>query len=189
MTCSTRLGGVQLRHGALPRSPGLHASTILRSIALQIGTLKPDDEEEELDADNEDLPVAAVRRMAAGLAWESWYGPQVCDIYPAGEYFLEGICCTPDGIRFDCDPLRVVEIKYTWRSSAKPVEQHWMWVKQLQIYCHVLGTCHGELHAYHSQGDYRGSGPLPLVHEFEFEPVELERIWAMLVAQAQRLGK
>jgi hypothetical protein len=174
-----------LRCGSAPRSPGLHVSSVLRSIALKIGVLKPDDEEEELDPLNEDLPRSAVNRMAAGLAWEAWYGPQVCDLYHPGEYCVDGLYLTPDGVSFD--PFRVIEIKYTWRSSAKDVSQHWVWMTQLKVYCHCMDTRLGELHACYCMGDYRGGGPLPMVHRFEFQKNELEAVWRMILNEASRM--
>lgn len=90
---------------SVPRSPGIHQSGIIRSIAMQSGILTPDWEEDQslVERSNEEwwakLPEDAKVRICIGLAWEEWYIrtqlPEVID-HP-GELCVDGVYMNMDG--------------------------------------------------------------------------------------------
>jgi hypothetical protein len=166
-----------------PRSPGLHLTDVLRPIAVRMGFFK------EQDGDGEDPTL----RMSAGLAWEDWLSKQNHDwVYHFGEAELDGIAGTPDC--FDLVHDRLVEIKFTWKSSTRPIEKEWYWWAQIKCYCKMMSEFLGqpvlnaELHVYWAMGDYRGSGPQYKVYEAEFTQQEIDALWQMVVREAKSLG-
>ncbi len=101
-----------LQHGAHPRTPGMHVSECIRSVALDMGMYKGDDKD-ELDWTlikyrmmcGQDVLVdypLAIRRVAFGLAWEQWYGGQhpEMNFHQVGELKKDGLIGTPDGLEY-----------------------------------------------------------------------------------------
>jgi hypothetical protein len=178
-----------LRQGDHKRTPGVHLSGVLRRIAIKSGILKVDDDEEDLDAlfsrysDGQPGDNAVFNRVALGMAWEDWYGPQIAGAdYHPGEYSLDGVIGSPDCVYYGADGGVIVhEIKCTWKSSRKPIEGEWLWMRQVQGYCRMVGTNYACLHVYHVMGDYRGSGPLLRLHSLEFTDEELETTWQLVL--------
>ena len=222
-------GSFDLGHGAAPRTPGRHVSEVIRELSLSRGIWKQDDQD-ELDftlakyraARGEDvirLYPAAIYRIAAGLAWESWYGPQVPEInfHGIGELRKNGIIGTPDGLKVKpvTGALVVPEIKYTWKSSRsdreEPVERitrEYPWTCQACSYCRLaspenikIWTQNGvvlasdtlvreaELHVFWSNGNYKGSGPELRVYGIEFSPEEVMANWNVITAKSQQMDR
>src|SRR5678816_1639945 len=88
----------------MPRSPGIHVSTVLRMIAQENGYLKREllrpeefglvDLHEKRNNDEwwASLPPDVQLKICMGLAWEQWYLPQLEGVlgHP-GEMLVDGI--------------------------------------------------------------------------------------------------
>lgn len=220
-------GSFNLRHGAAPRTPGRHVSEVIRELALSRGIWKQDDQD-ELDftlakyhaGHGENIVKmypAAIYRIAAGLAWEEWYGNQVPDInfHGIGELNRDRIIGTPDGLKFEPQTGEgvVPEIKYTWKSSRSdredPLERlmkEYPWTCQICSYCRLctvgpVKLWHqgnvtlasdnlvrkGELHVFWSNGNYKGSGPELRVYGIEFTPEEVLANWNVIKAKSDEM--
>lgn len=189
-------GDLDLRRGALPRSPGVHLSGIIRPLAIRMGCF--DDEDEGLDSLITRLGSASsvgggssdiLCRIAAGLAFEDWIVKQIPGLhYHPGEQCVDGVYMTPDGLEAVTVPhfpltafLVVHEFKLTWRSAAKPVPMYWDW--QAASYCRAVGATRSILHAYHVNGDYKtGRRPMYIRHTRDWEPAEMDGIWNMITS-------
>lgn len=87
----------------LPRTPGVHLSSLIRCIAMENGYLEAEADEEfsimDRDIRGLNLPPEAIARICMGLAWEQFYIetqlPEVID-HP-GEIEFDGVYMTPDG--------------------------------------------------------------------------------------------
>src|SRR5271170_5002963 len=89
-----------------PRSKGVHVSNIIRCMASDMGILKQWWAEElELTDINEITDPVAMLRICIGLAWESWYIPQILSQYGVvkhpGEMKVDHVYMTPDGESVD----------------------------------------------------------------------------------------
>lgn len=97
-------GDLDLRRGALPRSPGIHLSGIIRPLAIHLKCF--DEEDEGLDSLIARLGSEGtvgggssdvLCRIAAGLAFEDWIVKQIPGLkYHPGERCVDGIYMTPD---------------------------------------------------------------------------------------------
>lgn len=116
-----------------PRSFGVHASTLIRSIAIKNRILKPEFVEEislvEVGQDQwwESLTPASRLRIAIGLAWEEWYLPTLADqgvLDHPGEMQVDGIYMTHDGESIDAI---VVDKSGTWKwGSGTVIDTVWV---------------------------------------------------------------
>lgn len=214
-------GSFDLRHGAAPRSPGVHVSEVIKELALNMGCWKREDQD-ELDftlaryhADRGDNIVkmypTAIYRIAMGLAWESWYGPQQgIHFHEIGERKKDGIIGTPDGHKFNSQAGRVQELKLTWKSSRDELEDpqerfrtEYPWTSQGCSYCYLMTigevkwwTQNGvvmassnlvtgcDFHVFWVNGNYKGSGPQPKVYEIDFTPEEVLGNWKVIKAKS-----
>lgn len=179
------------------RTPGLHQSSILRSVGLDCGLLRRDEEEDLglTDFHRVTDPVA-VARMCLGLAWEEWYIPtQLPDVVDhPGEYHYDGVYLSPDGEslsviitpKYD---LVIHEVKCTYKSTntvgnlrtPKELSKNWMWLAQIKCYCKARGTRHAVLHVMFIAGDYkRPIIPIPKRFRFVFTQEELDENWTFV---------
>ena len=201
-----------LEAGSLPRSPGLHVSEIIRDVALTMGYLSRDDEE-ELDwtlnryrlAHGENMVKvypAALYRVALGLSWEEWLGRQRPDIHfhGLGELWRDGIVGTPDGLSFTDSGAGIIhEIKLTWKSSrsdreapSERIHKEFMWCCQTKSYLQLARVAGGDfttaqLHVYWVNGNYRGSGPEYRTYQLTFTTQELDANWRLLTNAGRKL--
>jgi hypothetical protein len=141
----------------LPRSEGIHLSSVIRVIAVQNGALKPEYVEslDLVDRSSADwwkrLGPVQKARMSIGLAWEAWYVktqlPHV--VHQPGEMQVEGIYMTHDGESLETvivesreqTVLALHEVKTTSKSintvGALPenaMKSQWMWLSQTKGY-------------------------------------------------------
>jgi hypothetical protein len=176
------------------RSSGVHASGIVKYIAVRAGFLKIDDDEEGPDE-------VAVLRMSLGLAWEEWLSSRVPGMmYHFGEIEQDGIVMTPDGLTLDATGGRLHEFKLTWKSKRRSENwsKEWYWMAQMKNYCHALGVREAWLHVFWVNGDYQrgfaNARPEYAVYGFEFTQGELDSNWAQMLrykdeAKAEVHGK
>lgn len=163
-----------------PRSPGPHLSECVRSIALRTGLLKEGEDQEECT--EEGFTEQAIRRMLVGLAWEDMLAKRLPHlVYHPGEVTLDGITGTIDLYCTEEDAVH--EVKATWVSMRREIRDRWMWWAQLKGYCKMMGCRVGYLRVLYLNGDYRGSGPIPMVFRGEFEERELEVNWGLMVRE------
>ena len=157
------------------RSTGVHLTQITSVMAFASGAL----DKKYKDSDINDQ--SGVYRVAAGLAWEEWISSRhkhIC--FHPGEFMLDDVAMTPDGISYDDDDVpRVHEFKFTWKSMRREYDLHgeWMWMTQIACYCCAVGTNRATLHVFWANGDYRDSGPQYKLYDIEFTERELKEIW------------
>lgn len=167
------------------RSEGMHLSTVVRDIGLQMGYIPQQYVNTEID------PV----RVSLGLAFEDWVFPtQHPEVaYHPGEMNSDRIACSADGVSWFGQDMRVHECKLTWKSmkKEKTLENEWLWLSQTMGYCYVWGTQFARYHIYWVNGDYsRDSptgGPQYKLYDLEFTQRELEDNWTMIKNRAKML--
>lgn len=215
MTINEVQAHFDLNFEALPRTPGIHVSHLLKEICLNLGLWKREDED-ELDVINarfqasrgEDivrLYPAVICRVAVGLAWEQFYGRQQdINFHGIGELARYGIIGTPDGLEFDDEGAIIHELKATWKSSRDDREEpqerllrEYYWTAQVASYA-ALSTVgeidvsnpglvtRGMLHVIYLNGNYRGSGPQLKVYQITYRPEEIVANWRMLMTKAEQ---
>jgi hypothetical protein len=167
-----------------PRSPGLHLSTIIRSICQ---SLEP--------AKYTDGPVNPLY-TDPGFTFEkvletAWQNRQLAHFRP-GEVEKDGITGSPDYI--DLDPVTghewLIESKMTEMSMVgcplEPKFRKWLW--QIAAYCYMLGMTRSRLHVLWLKGDYKKVRRAYEVWEIVWTQEELEATWLLLTAHAKEKG-
>lgn len=190
---------LQPSQGTPKRSPGIHLSGVLSAVARKLGVFK--EEDLPLDAlirmyegtEPGSLPglqgnVPLLNRIALGLALEDWLAPRLLIRYPGLIYHPGELCegrvtGSVDGI--DPDNSATHEIKLTWISARRPLEEHWYWLHQARAYCHLWHVRRTFLHVFSVNGNYtysddRGGGPQLTTYDIHFEPKEISATWRMI---------
>lgn len=188
-----------------PRSQGVHLSSLIRCIALEIGALdaKWADDMSLVDV-REITDPESVLRISIGFAWEQWFIPQLRDVVDhPGEYQVDGIFMTPDGETLTTiltqtglrTGIAVVEVKATYKSvktvaprlvtldpsDPEDLETQWMWISQCQGYCKALGSRIAFIYVFFICGDYTFPiSPQLLCWRVEFTQEEIESKWALI---------
>ena len=208
MIVTSEIPTLVLPESKVPRSAGLHQSTILRAIGMDCGLLRKDEEEEVGLTDVRRItdPVA-IARMCLGLAWESFYIPtQLPDVLDHPEEFqFDGVYMSMDGesisviITQSPNPLKpkidllIHEVKCTYKSintvgefsTQKELTKNWLWLAQLKNYCKAKRTRYAKLHVMFVCGDYkRPIIPIPKNFNFEFTQQELDDNWSFITDYA-----
>lgn len=186
----------------LPRTAGIHASLVVRSIAVLNKALKPEYVEslDLIDRSGPDWwnridPVGRTR-MLMGLGWERTYIetqlPHV--VHQPGEMCVEGLYMTHDGesietVLSETNTEQMVmalhEVKLTYKSwnTIKDIRTQWMWLCQMKTYCKGLGSLLAYLHVLCVCGDY--SYPIqPVVRVFrlQFTQAEIDENWDIVMS-------
>lgn len=167
------------------RSPGLHLTQIIYSLAQCIGVQEDSATPEQLEA-----------YASVGFIWERVVenGMAIaCEssryVRP-GEVTLDGIIGSPDLL--DLEQSVVIDTKVTFKSSAKLADlqrNHWKWLCQLKGYCHIIGWTTAELWVLPICGDWKPPMIAPPVRKrLQFSKVELEDNWFMLIKHVQEKG-
>lgn len=188
------------------RSAGLHQSTIIKSICVELDPKRF----------NPDTPMDRVR-LETGFAFERALEGGLINRHPGllrpGEVECDGIAGSPDGIITDLDPWRVAEYKATWMSSgisravlkaafagdpdaikicisAIGHKKFWHWIVQIKGYCYMTGLPNARLIAWFCMGDYDRAfgGPQILAWDLDFTERDLAENWQMLVGHAKQKG-
>jgi hypothetical protein len=175
------------------RSPGTHVSDVIRDISNTI--LKPG-QREKYDTLSPAEKVRMGNYTAMGWAWEQMVhdalikagltpGPPARFVR-AEEIALDGLHGNPDWL--DMEQWQDVELKATWRSSARPLEDFWEWLTQFKAYCKMLGCTSTRLLVFYVNGDYKKSGPEYRDLTVSFGKQEIEDNWEMLKNHAKAKG-
>lgn len=193
--------------GGPPRSEGIHLSKVIRGIAVESRILDPKYAAslalEEVGGETGDwwetLDVSARIRIALGMAWESWYIPNLGTIadHP-GEMQLDGIYMTHDGESVDVlwgNDFAIHEVKATYKSTKTvgDLSTQWMWIQQVKGYCKGKGICVCYLHVLFLCGDYKYPitpqiGPVKgqsTAYRIEFTQAEIDASWDDNIAYVQ----
>lgn len=185
-----------------PRTPGVHVSKIIKSLALQKGKLDPKWASGEVglvevgDSGQQfwdSLDPPSKLRMSMGMAWEEWYIPQLGDVVKhPGELFLDNVYMTHDGESLDIVShegteqyaVAVHEIKLTYKSTntVGDLRREWMWITQTQCYCKALKTNIAYVHALFVCGDYaRPIQPQLKCWRVQYDQSELDKTWEEII--------
>lgn len=181
------------------RSPGLHVSSIITDMCLRLGYY---DESRDKTIDH--------TLMELGATFEWSYIHRLMLEFPDRYLVLPEISL--DGIHGHIDLLdlweeRVIEIKFTYRSSGKvsckigdtptpdhPIlgEKFWKDRTQLRAYCRMMNWPRGRLEICHIKGDYikdaEGRSQFRVIHNgwnIDYEPRELIEGWDSLRRHAE----
>jgi hypothetical protein len=179
-------------------------TTILRKIALTLGTLKlhPEDATE---------PTLMPWRMLMGMGWEAMCAQLYRDlVWQPKVLSCSGISGHPDGYRFISneqlgldEAMAVAEFKYTAKSvrekgaradQLKDVRGEWMWTNQVMCYLAMAqktlpyyrinpdARLLGEFHIMWAMGAYEKYtlDERYMRYLVEFEQEEVDRAWAMI---------
>ena len=196
--------GIDVRNNQSPRTSGVHLSGIIRQLAISHKVLKDNAPEEELSfVIANTTPGAAchsphIMRIVGGFAWEDWCAKQVSAyvvkagttfIHQPGEYVLDGVIMSPDGLEMTTLEIILHEFKLTWTTSSKPIQDRIMWLWQCMGYLAGVSAAFGQqctkavLHPYYVNGDYRDNRhPIyePVMLEFSWD--EIVKNWELMLA-------
>ena len=166
------------------RSSCVHVSGIIRAMTNAYNPYP--------DSNKPQPPAARTNKFAIGFAWEYHCVRHIPDptfIHQPGEFMLDGIAMSPDGISIDSVTGGIIlhEFKATWYSALKPVQEYQAWLWQIMAYLAGLSAHFKEqcltaiLHPMHMSGDYRENRyPIYAPVKLEFDWVEIETNWALM---------
>jgi hypothetical protein len=174
------------------RSPGLHLSSIIKDICVDLDPKR--------FMQTGQLPF---ERFETGFSFERVleiaFASRRAGIFRPGEVERDGVIMSPDGVDPDgstfsfaiSDDWILEEYKLTWMSDFDCPHAvkfiHWIW--QMQAYARALETQKARLRVLFVNGDYRnGYVPSYKVFDIAFTQEELDQNWAMLIAHARRKG-
>lgn len=180
---------------AVPRSKGIHVSSVIRCIAIEMGQLKPEEGALSLSDIREITDPTAILRISIGLAWEEWFLggflSQHGVVKHPGEIFLDDIYLSPDG-----ESLNVIitpqgsryvtvihEVKATYKSvnTVGDLKKQWLWLTQIKSYCKAAGTLYAKIWVLFLCGDYKMPiTPVISCWELKFTQEELDENWEMI---------
>ena len=168
------------------RSPGMHISTIISDLCVNLGyhDARPADE---------DFPQSVKDRMAFGNALEHAIIHRYELDSPGryvqpGELSCDGLFGTPDLL--DVETFTVHEIKCTWLSANHKIDSKKLWKYHVQIkaYCWMLETLKGQLQIGYVNGDYSDMSPMFRRWDITYTKAELAQNWNMLVSHGNAMG-
>jgi hypothetical protein len=185
---------IKLPSPEVPRGKGVHASGIIRNIAIEMGILKGDQTEEAKQLiDVRDITdEVAILRMSLGLAWEEHYIGKVLAelgvVKHPGQICVDGVFMTPDGESVEKwhgkkTVLVIHEVKATYKSinTVADATKEWMYLTQLKCYCKGAKTRYARLHILFLCGDYKFPiRPVNKVFDIEFSTKEIEDNWSLM---------
>jgi hypothetical protein len=166
------------------RSSCVHVSGIIRAMTNAYNPYPVSDKPQ--------TPPARTNKFAIGFAWEYHCARHIPDptfIHQPGEFMLDDIAMSPDGISLDPVTGGIIlhEFKATWYSALKPVQEYQAWLWQIMAYLAGLSAHFKEqcltaiLHPMHMSGDYRENRyPIYAPVKLEFDWVEIETNWALM---------
>lgn len=171
-----------------------HVSQIVRGLVALTDGVKEDDDPREGDPG---LWSRLKVRFGIGFIWEellSMAYAWMCGNRP-GEFELDGIVGSPDGIDWTGDVPVVEEYKCTWKSSCRsgtkdpnPPTDNLRYMLQVKAYCRMVETTRARMRILHVNGNYRDREPVYRVWEIDFTPLEIAENWEMMVNYARAKG-
>ena len=78
------------------------------------------------------------------------------------------------------------ELKASYQSSNRPIEDNIAWIRQVMSQCYVIGTSEARLSRFCLMGNWKikeGERPTLQTVKLEFTPEELDRHWAWMRAR------
>ena len=187
------------------RSPGIHASDLLRKAAEEMGKLDPEEERDEK------MPL----RMAIGIMVEEF----VASFYPTmnyqpGELEWNGIYGSPDGITSGMSypgarskySTLVEEVKATYKScrlkggdekTHRDITREWLYTQQVMSYINMYSEmmdvdpleCLGRFHIFYIAGAYTYPlEPRYFRYVVQFEEQELKGNRDVLLRYRERMA-
>lgn len=188
---------INLRAGMPARTQGIHLSSILRCCAQSAKILDYDsgptmDEIINTTALESVGRSGVLMRIILGYAWEDYMAKQIAQSVPGfipqpGEFSLDGVTGTPDGIEFAPDHRIIMHsFKWTFASSKTGILDKQMWLWQEGCYLKMASMAVGVFcnvavyHVCHVRGDYKGIDPQYIATRVEFAPAEIEGYWGMV---------
>ncbi len=162
------------------RSKGLHLSTILESMEMDLGVKR--DGKWEKNA-----------LFVLGFLWErvlkfvflkAQY--EAGELISVGELEQDGIYLTPDVM--DIENWVHHENKFTFKSMRNDPHEYYRYWWQIKAGCYALKTNRARLQVLFIMGDYRGSGPRWKCWEAEFTDRELRENWQSILSFAKKKG-
>jgi len=163
------------------RTPGVHISTLIHEICLELGHYKnnPEENQARFELGNA-LEHAIVERFALDSP-NKYMRP--------GELMLDDSIGTPD--LFQPHSEIDDEIKATWASAKHgPGSKHFFrYEMQIKAYLHMVGWRRGRLHVVYLNGFYEKfvvGDPVYRIWEYLFTERELTANWSTLMKQKAR---
>lgn len=188
-------------HQNTDRSPGVHASSLIKHFLQHYNLWEYADQQEVEEEErarslhgNVLFNDAVTARICLGLAWEQFlekHSPHFCR---PGELVLDGIALSPDALSETNDEHKLIvlhEIKLTWRSARRRPEDNTYWRWQVASYIKATGAAIALQHCFHVNGLYeknRIGDPMPMVSAWVFTQEEINNMWAALLAHHREFG-
>lgn len=184
------------------RSRGTHLTDILQRMNKESGRLKERivfgrNTYEPLDEEN--LPAC----MFMGMAFETMLMQLNPWLMRIGEVTKDGIAMSPDAGSFNCYrhalspdkkvPVVLDEVKLSWKSSTRMLEEHYSYLQQTKAYCYGLDTVYARIHVMHINGNYKfgddpGGGPHYYQHHIIYSAWELQSNWSEITRKKAEYG-
>lgn len=172
----------RLGTGAVPRSEGLHLTTVIRDLMDKSGLKTPKASWNMGTTQS----VGFIWEEALFMSWEERLSHAFASLlgksmgwYGTGELFFDGIVMTPDGLDPANDVLQ--EAKCTWKSNKNKPIDNFSWMAQTKAYCKALRIDRVMFHVLYLMGDYKASGPVYEPWLITFKPHEIEENWQMIL--------
>lgn len=185
------------------RSKGLHVSQVIRDLANRV--IMPGKRSNPDDLGDEDRAQMGAY-VEVGFAWEALLEQEFAErmrvrrdtdaatagdhVVRQGEYELDSLFLTPDGLYVGGNSLVDEEYKATWKSENKlqsvaEFEHHfWEWNTQFKCYCRLFGVTRTRLFVLWVNGNYRPSKPKAMRYEIEYTESEVRDNWRMITNHA-----
>lgn len=182
----------------VPRSPGVHVSTIVYYLYRTVFKPAPEDAPE-----TEAELLAKLCQFEKGFTWERALELAFRDrmAIRVDEIERDGIIGSPDGLKHglaEVEPfivdepvLWLEEYKCTTKSAGRELseEKDWLWITATKAYCKLAGTRYCRFKIMHLCGDYKGArGPVFKVTEIEYTQEEIDSNWNMLVNHKHKVA-
>lgn len=184
------------------RSKGTHLTDVLQRMNRESGRMKEKivfGRNTYAPLDEDDMPMC----MALGMIFETGLMQLMPWLERIGEISKDGIAMSPDAGTYNCRrhllspdkdvPVVLDEIKLTWKSVNRGLEEHFNYLQQTKSYCYGLGTTYCRLHIMHVNGSYKFGddplgGPQYVQHHIQYSPFEIQMNWEEVQRRKKEYG-
>lgn len=198
MTATEIEAVLMMPDSGVPRSEGIHVSSVIRAIAAESGILAKEYVEslDLVDASQQDwwnnLNMKSRLVISIGMAWDQFYLPSLGNVVAhPGEMQLDGVYLTPDGesvsfvhtSTWKGQTVCIHEAKATYKSTKTvgDLSTQWLWLAQTKAYCKAAGTRFAYIHVLFLCGGYTYPiQPQLKVWLVEYSQEEIEDNWEMI---------